>query len=179
MTFQLPEGFKPITLQIIFDAAWQAFIVERRPPAQVLQAASARGEPEYACRYRTIDGRSCAVGLPIPKGHPYENEIADFCDLLELEEYNLRHNDCGIEHTPAIFAKELIAMIDPSRGDAADLESDREFLNAFQSRLHDNLAEEGKWVITPEAMEREYRAVAADYGLTVPGDKSAFVEPNS
>jgi hypothetical protein len=53
----------PITLQMIFDAAWQAFIVEGKPPAQ----------ENNSCRYLTSDGRKCAVGLCIPDGHPAQH----------------------------------------------------------------------------------------------------------
>lgn len=65
--YKLPEGFKKITLQDIFNAAWQAFIVEDRPPAAT--------EMGY-CRYLTDDGRKCAVGLCIPDGHP-----AQYCEV--------------------------------------------------------------------------------------------------
>lgn len=51
---------KTISLQDIFDAAWQKFIVEDAPPA-----VSAQG----CCSYLTEDGRKCAVGLCIPDGH--------------------------------------------------------------------------------------------------------------
>jgi len=50
-----------ITLQNIFDAAWQAFIVEGRKPGV---------DPDsHFCRYLTKDGRKCAVGLVLPEGH--------------------------------------------------------------------------------------------------------------
>lgn len=62
--YKLPEGFKKITLQDIFNAAWQAFIVEDRPPAT--------NEQGY-CRYLTADGKKCAVGLCIPDGHPAQH----------------------------------------------------------------------------------------------------------
>jgi hypothetical protein len=62
----------PITLQMIFDAAWQAFIVEGKPPAQ---------ENNF-CRYLTSDGRKCAVGLCIPDGHPAQQYIHSLPHLL-------------------------------------------------------------------------------------------------
>ena len=55
-----------ITLQMIFDAAWQAFVVERRPPAYDTVAS--------ICRYLTEDGRKCAVGLVLPEGHPVQKQ---------------------------------------------------------------------------------------------------------
>ena len=78
--YKLPEGFKKITLQDIFNAAWQAFIVEDRP------AASEKG----ACSYLTSDGRKCAVGLVIPDGHPaqvkpgtWNNWVHEYPDLFD------------------------------------------------------------------------------------------------
>lgn len=80
--YKLPEGFKKITLQDIFNAAWQAFIVEDRP------AASEKG----TCSYLTSDGRKCAVGLVIPDGHPTQTEpktwdtfVSDYPDLFDEE----------------------------------------------------------------------------------------------
>jgi hypothetical protein len=63
----------PITLQMIFDAAWQAFIVEGKPPAS----------ENHACRYLTSDGRKCAVGLCIPDGHPAQKFDKSLPHLLD------------------------------------------------------------------------------------------------
>lgn len=76
--YKLPEGFKKITLQDIFNAAWQAFIVEDRPAAS----------ENNSCSYLTSDGRKCAVGLVIPDGHPAQTEPKTWdtfvCDYPEL-----------------------------------------------------------------------------------------------
>ena len=64
---------EPITLQDIFNAAWQAFIVEDRPPA-----VNELGE----CMYLTDDGRKCAVGLCIPDGHPAQRAVDTSFDAL-------------------------------------------------------------------------------------------------
>ena len=64
----------PITLQDILTAAWQAFIVERRPPAC---------DPiSRNCVYLTEDGRKCAIGLCIPDGHPAQHSYATFGSLV-------------------------------------------------------------------------------------------------
>ena len=61
----------PITAQMIFDAAWQKFIIEEAPPA-VREQASSKHHHKYLCSYLTEDGRKCAVGLCIPDGHPLQ-----------------------------------------------------------------------------------------------------------
>lgn len=58
----------PITVQMIFDAAWQKFIIEEAPPA----LAKNDDGFGYKCRYLTSDGKKCAVGLCIPNGHPLQ-----------------------------------------------------------------------------------------------------------
>lgn len=59
--FVFSPGWTPITPQRVFDAAWQAFIVEDKPPA-----IGANGR----CAYLTEGGSKCAIGLCIPDGHP-------------------------------------------------------------------------------------------------------------
>lgn len=74
--YQLPENFKPISLQDIFNAAWQAFIVENRPPATEVVAG------RTSCRYLTEEGRKCAVGLCIPDGHEAQGVEAEFSRVV-------------------------------------------------------------------------------------------------
>ena len=64
-----------ITLQQIFNAAWQAFIVERRPPAI---------NRDGYCKYLTEEGRKCAVGLCLPDGHPSQQMIGLLSDAVHL-----------------------------------------------------------------------------------------------
>lgn len=67
----------PVTLQDIFNAAWQAFIVEDRPPAV---------DAEGMCQYRTEDGRKCAVGLCIPDGHRLlAGNYGSFARIVEMD----------------------------------------------------------------------------------------------
>lgn len=61
-----------ITLQDIFNAAWQAFIIEKKPPAVQLKTNN------YVCSYLTPDGRKCAIGLCIPDGHNLQTSIEYF-----------------------------------------------------------------------------------------------------
>lgn len=67
------EVAAPITAQMIFDAAWQKFIIEEAPPA-LTKNDDGSG---YQCRYLTSDGRKCAVGLCIPDG--YRLQQSDSC----------------------------------------------------------------------------------------------------
>src|SRR3990172_5437597 len=64
---------KKITLQMIFDAAWQAFIMEEKPPAS----------DQGCCKYLTQKGDRCAVGLTLPDGHPALYFAAGFNYIVE------------------------------------------------------------------------------------------------
>lgn len=71
--YQLPENFKPVSLQDIFNAAWQAFVVEDSPPAK----------KDGVCRYLTEDGCKCVVGLCIPDGHPAQRSLMAFGSITD------------------------------------------------------------------------------------------------
>jgi hypothetical protein len=47
-----------ITLQKIFDLAWQAFIIEDKPPSFIVGSG---------CKYDDGKGNRCAVGLALPE----------------------------------------------------------------------------------------------------------------
>lgn len=55
---------------MIFDKAWQKFIVEQAPPA----VKYAEPDGKYLCSYLTPEGTKCAVGLCVPDGHPLQHE---------------------------------------------------------------------------------------------------------
>jgi hypothetical protein len=63
---------KKISLQDIFSAAWQHFIVEDNRPAS----------DETRCEYLMSDGRKCAIGLVLPDGHPSQSNEGLFGDLV-------------------------------------------------------------------------------------------------
>lgn len=72
--YTLPADFCPITPQMVFDKAWQKFIIENAPPAY-----------EYGqCRYLTTDGKRCAIGLCVPDGHPAQSYIGSLAAISEL-----------------------------------------------------------------------------------------------
>jgi hypothetical protein len=64
-------GYK-ITPQLVFDAAWNAFIVNNKQPAV---------DRLGGCCYKTPDGKKCAIGLCIPSGHPAQELIGDVFEL--------------------------------------------------------------------------------------------------
>lgn len=78
-----------ITLQQIFNAAWQAFIVENKPPAYNIRNG--------ACCYLTEDGRKCAVGLVLPDGHEAQRYGCAFNGLVNVHptlfDTNIRRMD--------------------------------------------------------------------------------------
>lgn len=65
-----------ITLQKIFDLAWEHFIVGDGQPAF---------DGNSGCSYKTKDGRKCAVGLALPTYEEYEGSfgaLVDTCPRL-------------------------------------------------------------------------------------------------
>lgn len=68
-----------ITNQEIFDAAWQAFVVEQRPASRKFS----KDINKYECQYRDPDGNRCAVGLCIPDAD-YSPRM-EMCGPLDLE----------------------------------------------------------------------------------------------
>ena len=132
---------KKISLQDIFDAAWQAFIVEDRPPA-----VGTGGE----CKYLTDDGRKCAVGLVLPEGHPAQERNCLFLGLV-------------LDY-PDLWAEDVLEISNASN-------DGKKQLYLFQGHLHDKLVYRGQWTKSKAEREAVYRQVASDYGLTVPGEK--------
>lgn len=130
-----------ITLQEIFNRAWETFIVNDGKPSTV------KVLNEVKCRYMTEDGRKCAVGLVLPDGHPAQHSLQDFPGI--------------VRDFPEIFAPEIrgIAFQSPGR------------LERFQQCLHDHLVNAvGNWLYTKDEMKRRYRTIATDYELTIPGE---------
>jgi hypothetical protein len=73
--FKLPDDFKPITPQHVFDAAWNAFVIGDAPPAR----SRAGG-----CSYLNDKGDKCAIGLLLPDGHPAQKASGNVYHLLRL-----------------------------------------------------------------------------------------------
>lgn len=133
-----------ITLQMIFDKAWQAFIVEDRPPA----AEFDEDEVRYTCRYSTEDGRRCAVGLALP-----DRVVAGLAGKM-VSFGCLVHK---YEHYRYIFDDSVTTL-------ASCL------LTNFQSKLHDELQEKGVWKYSKDERKERYKDVAVKYALIIPGE---------
>lgn len=134
---------KRVSLQDIFNAAWQKFVLEDNPPAV---------DPSLPmnCQYLTTDGRKCAVGLCIPDGHEFQNMFSGFGDVVcaDRERWEGEH----------LFDAKIHSM-------------NIEYLNDFQSRLHDDLQMSGQWLQDQDGRRSDYLKVAYDYGLKVPGEQ--------
>lgn len=134
---------KPITLQGVFDAAWQAFIIEEKPPAVA---------PSGACCYLTEDGRKCAVGLCIPDGHPAQSRTGSAYAMMDAFA-DLRGD----------LAHEQVLQINAAQQElhdglaSADRPTTGQWYNEFKTR---------------EAREIIYRNFAQRNRLTVPGEAS-------
>ena len=113
------KTYVKITLQAIFDLAWDAFIIKRKAPC--LNASG-------TCAYVNYRGNRCAVGLAIPAGHPALQCEGPFGDLVdkypelwaadvkslsraELTNFQTLLHDGLISGTPAKFPSELRAMV--------------------------------------------------------------------
>lgn len=143
-----------VTLQDIFNAAWQAFIIEDRPPAQEFVGKDDEYASNYSCRYLTTDGRKCAVGLCIPDGHPFQNSRSTFDDLVEedREKYEDLSESCVFD--TSLYQKPAY------------------LLREFQADLHDHLCLNGRWKYPVERRKEIYRGVANRFKLTIPGEES-------
>lgn len=144
MSTELPEGFKPITLQHIFNLAWQAFIVENKPPA-LLRPVIGAPECVYSTIVRGVE-RRCGVGLALPAGHP-SLEFRKSFPLL-------------VRKYPQLFDDEIRSRR-------------TEELREFQSGLHDYLVNfsTGEWAVTLDERREKYTDLAGKYKLTVPQGK--------
>lgn len=120
-----------ITLQSIFNLAWQKFVVEKLPPC-------VDGD---VCMYTKGDNH-CAIGWSLP---------ADA--LRHLGERSMGFGRV-VTHYPKHFHPDIHHM---SYDD----------LNEFQSDLHDEIQQSGKWITDVEVA---YRNAAAKYSLCIPGE---------
>ena len=126
-----------ITLQQIFDAAWEEFIVKDNPPAVEYDEET----ESYACRYCTKDGRKCAVGLCLPDGLDTKcNTLDDELTLVGL-----------IDTYPQLFGFKDYQALD--------------FQGELHDDLVDK--QTGKWKYSKEVRKQEYVRIAKKYGLEV------------
>ena len=126
-----------ISLQQIFDAAWEEFIVKDNPPAVEYDEET----ESYACRYCTKDGRKCAVGLCLPDGLDTKIDLSndDLCLVGLVDKY------------PELFAFADYQVFD-FQGELHD------------DLVNKNT---GQWAHSKEARKEEYVRIAKKYGLEV------------
>lgn len=134
-----------ITLQQIFDAAWQAFIIEDNPPSMATGPHSAGTDP-LSCAYSDGKGGHCAIGLVLPE---------DVCSAFEDTTFSVIVKDSATD------------LFDSSVYDMTDIKLDN-----FQQKLHDHLCESAggvpTWSVSKEQRRAAYVNVASEYELTVP-----------
>ena len=146
---------KKVTLQDIFNAAWQHFIVEQSPPATKFFKDTTNDDGAFKCVYLNDHGNKCAVGLCIPDGHPLQESGQNFVGILSQDNQYTGEDrlfDDSIRSIPA----HAVAQ--------------------FQRRLHDEMidTQTGLWQAnaTVEYRRQAYIQVAKDYNLTIPGEPS-------
>ncbi len=146
---------KPITLQDIFDAAWNAFIIEKKPPC-----VCNVGLNECVCVYANSNGDRCAIGLVLPD-HVIES---DYCKS---------HKGFGdiVEAFSDLFHSEITSK-------------SKSELNFIQKCLHDEMVERGYvgesnrgWCLPSHAMRTYYTLFAQRYYLQIPGSKQERAPP--
>lgn len=148
-TTELIQSQQPqqkITLQQIFNAAWQKFIIEDAPPAHEFDVIDRANK----CKYKTRDGRRCAIGLSLP-----EYLLNDSFD--QDRSFNKL-----VEDIPSLFDEKIHELWDN--------EPEAEYrLNDFQLKLHDDLINiSGGWAYTNDKRREKYIEAAKEYNLIVP-----------
>lgn len=129
---------KKISLQDIFNAAWNAFIIKKEPPGVTKNTFYS-----YSCKYLTPDGRKCAVGLCLPDGHISQNSELAFDNLVHIY--------------PELFTDEVRSIDD-------DLLVN--FQTMLHDYLIDKKT--GEWKNSLEERQKIYLDTAKKYKLTIP-----------
>lgn len=131
-----------ITLQKIFDAAWQAFIVEHRPPSVVYNSAQNRYVPVYV----SGENSRCAIGLV----------LTDDC-AIKFRNYNFHFL---VERCPELFAED-VRTLSPS--------GFMEIQGGLHDHLYSPRI--GKWVVPWDDRKLKYIELAIKFKLLVPMEK--------
>jgi hypothetical protein len=129
------------TLQDIFNAAWNHFIVGDGKPA--LEGGH--------CMYLTPNGRKCAIGLVIPDGHPAQA-------YLRTVAYVARE-------WPELLGADFLALKDH---DQNNFQSRLHDALCLENRDIGGFRQPDGWLFTKEERREKYIMVAKDYGLSVP-----------
>lgn len=128
-----------ITLQHIFNLAWQRFIVEQAGPCTVYNEY----DKQYGCTYSDGEGGHCAVGLALPEELKACDQTRTFPSIVDsyiewfdvsittMEESKLRRFQCKLHD------------------DLVNLKT-------------------GTWKLALSQRVEKYKTVARNYGLEVP-----------
>jgi|JI10StandDraft_1071094.scaffolds.fasta_scaffold22596_13 hypothetical protein len=140
---------KKITPQRTFNAAWQAFIVEDKPPAIYGDGDN------VSCYYNDGHGNCCAFGLVMPEDRAIE--IGGGVSI-----------DTVMNAYPELFNLDSWRKV----GDFT-LAAVRK-AEYFQAELHDSLIDYSKrtWKFSRQEREVHYRNFAAKYKLSIPKGKT-------
>lgn len=128
--------------QDVFNKAWKEFIEKEAPPA-----VARRSGDVYCCRYRTEDGRACAIGLSIPDElarHLEGKGAGSLCRVEVLEALGFAH------------------YVQPVKSE--------DWLYDLQYSLHDALIDSstGQWRVNVSERREAYESYAKRWGLTIP-----------
>lgn len=131
---------KKISLQQIFDLAWQAFIVERKQPGY--------DKGVHSCRYLDDEGNKCAIGLALPDGHPTQKSLCSFYTLMT--------------HNRELFNDSLTSL--------NEAQANHFQASLHDSYIDEDSGSPtyGQWALTPRELEKRYKEVAKKYNLTIP-----------
>jgi len=140
---------KKITPQMVFDAAWQAFIVENKPPAVVMDNETT------SCTYNDGRGNKCSFGLVMP------------AKLALSIGSNIAITTVMTDH-PELFNMPTWMVLAQRMGTQDVLVAD-----TLQGALHDGLVDFNKltWNLSLEDRKNVYRTIAEKYGFTIPKGK--------
>lgn len=128
-----------ISLQQIFNAGWQAFIIENKRPSMVPGVS----------RYLTPDGDKCIVGLCLPDG-PMQNHLYSFNSLVLLY--------------PELFDSEINALARVPGSKLSDFQA-----RLHDDICHWNKrTNEAEWLYSLDERKKMYHDVAEKFNLTVP-----------
>lgn len=148
---------RKITLQAIFDAAWEAFIVNDNPPAV---------EYDY-CAYCTTDGRRCAIGLAMT-----DEQLAIVKEFIEQQVNS--NQQPGIDTIIKLYHEWFDLSCAATRGAAAS-----KFRYA-QISLHDGLLDlNTSKFLSKDIRIKSYLNFANIFGLTVPANAESITSVDS
>jgi hypothetical protein len=133
---------RPLSNQDAFNNVWQYFIVDRHPRALVVESEVEETDNFSRCRYRTADGRMCAVGCQLPDALYRPDMEGEAASTVVNIADDVTEYFCHVQ--PRLLDRLQVA--------------------------HDYVYQRPGEEDTYAAMARKLREVAVDFGLNPPGD---------